>query len=311
MKNKFRIFFIFLLFTTGLRAQEDVYQTEEIAITRLVDGVLMIPPAKEPIPMVIIIAGSGPTDRDGNQPMMTNNSLKLLAEGLYQKNIASFRFDKRIIKEIRNRTVNEEQIRFEHFIDDAVSILKHFENDSRFSKIYILGHSEGSLIGMVAAREGADGFISIAGAGQEIDDVVVDQLAVQAPNLTESARAAFDDLRATGRATDFNPLLSSIFRKEIQPYMLSWMNYNPAEEIKKLEIPVLIINGDKDLQVQVSEAEILKAAKPDAEFHIIKNMNHVLKEVSDMGLENQKSYNRGDLPLSGELIDIISGFIQR
>lgn len=307
-------FFYLLFFSPILFAQTseaNIYKEEEIKITSLIDGTLLVPESDDSIPLAIIIAGSGPTDRDGNQPMMKNNSLRFLAENLSENNIATFRYDKRIVKQIHNRTVNERNIRFDDFIDDAVAIVDHFSNDNRFSKIYIIGHSQGSLIGMVAAQNNVDGFISIAGAGQEIDDVIVDQLAQQAPYLKDSARDAFDDLRTNGIVKDFNPGLASIFREEIQPFILSWMQFDPAQEIKKLDMSILIINGDKDIQVQISEAEILHETRPDAELMIIPGMNHVLKKVEDMGLENQKSYNVHDLPVVPELIHAIVDFIQK
>jgi len=164
-------------------------------------------------------------------------------------------------------------------------------------------------VGMIAARNRADGFISIAGAGQEIDDVIVDQLAKQAPGLTENARQSFDDLRVNGVAQNFSPGLASIFRPDIQPFIFSWMQYNPQVEIAKLEIPVLILNGTKDLQVQISEAQALQEAKPDATFVIIEDMNHVFKEISGNDLENSKSYNQPMLPIKKELIEITADFI--
>lgn len=303
--------YFFLLFSFFATGQNDNFNSEDLSITKLIDGTLLIPENKKEQPLTIIIAGSGPTDRNGNQQMMNNNSLKFLAEELYKKDIATFRYDKRIVKQIRTNNVDEKQIRFDDFIDDAVAVMEHFKNDKRFSKIYYIGHSQGSLIGMVAAQEGADGFISIAGAGQEIDDVIVEQLSKQAPGLTENARDSFDDLRANGVSNNYNTALASIFRKEIQPFIFSWMQFDPKEEIKKLNIPVLIINGDKDIQVSVSEAELLKAAKPDAEFKIIPKMNHIFKEVEGNDLENSKTYNLHNLPIVPELVETISVFIKK
>ena len=306
-------FFIFLFLLSGFigTSQTNGFISEEINITPLVTGTLLVPETSSKLPLAIIIAGSGPTDRDGNQTMMKNNSLKFLAEGLSENNIATFRYDKRIVKQIRLGSIDEKNIHFNDFIDDAISILNHFKKDDRFSEIYVVGHSQGSLIGMVAAQQGADGFVSIAGAGQEIDDVVMDQIAVQAPGLVDNARTAFDDIRSNGISYNYDPNLSSIFRKEIQPFMFSWMQYNPQEEIKKLEIPVLIINGDKDFQVPIKEAELLKAAKSDAEYKIIPKMNHIFKEVEDLGLENSKTYNQHNLPVVSELIDVVSDFIKK
>lgn len=307
---KYTIYLFLLFYWVGV-SQSNEYHSEELSITSLIDGTLLIPQSINNLPLAIIIAGSGPTDRNGNQQMMKNNSLKFLAEGLYQNNIATFRYDKRIIKQMKSGSVDEKNIHFGDFIDDAIAILNYFKKDTRFSKIYIIGHSQGSLIGMVAAQEDADGFISIAGAGQEIDDVIIDQLAIQAPGLVENARTAFDDIRANGVSYNYNPGLASIFRKEIQPFIFSWMQYNPQEEIIKLHIPVLIINGDKDIQVNTSESELLKNAKVDAEYKIISQMNHIFKEVNGNMLENSKTYNQYDLPVMPELIQVISDFIKK
>ena len=241
---------------------------------------------------------------------MKNNSLKFLAEALYKNEIASFRYDKRIVKIMKTGSIDEKKIRFDDFIEDAIAVTEYFKKDNRFGKLYIIGHSQGSLVGMIAAQNRADGFISIAGAGQEIDDVIVDQLAKQAPGLVDNARQSFDDLRVNGTAQNYSPGLASIFRPDIQPFIYSWMQYNPQVELSKLNIPILIINGDKDLQVQVSEAEALHKAKPGATYKVIPKMNHVLKSIDGNDLENSKSYNQYNLPISEELITIITQFIE-
>ncbi len=309
MKHTFLVFLFF--FGIIATAQNKTYNSEDLSITPLIDGTLLAPEATGKLPLAILIGGSGPTDRNGNQQMVVNNSLRFLAEGLYEDNIATFRYDKRIVKQMKQRTIEEKNIRFGDFIDDAVAILDYFKKDKRFSKIYFIGHSQGSLVGMVAAQSGADGFISIAGAGQEIDDVIVDQLTAQAPGLADNARTSFDDLRANGVAYNYSPGLASIFRKEIQPFIYTWMQFDPKVEIAKLQIPVLIINGDKDIQVQVSEAELLKNAKPDAEYKIIPSMNHIFKKIAGNDLENSKSYNIYNLPVMPELINTVSDFIKK
>ena len=307
MKNLL-IAFCFLCF--GNSIAQNPFISEEIAVTPLIEGTLLLPETSEKKPLVIIIAGSGPTDRNGNQNMMKNNSLKFLAEELYNKGIATYRYDKRILKIMKSGTIDEKKIKFDDFIDDAIAVTDYFQSDTRFEKIFILGHSQGSLVGMIAAKDKADGFISIAGAGQEIDDGIVDQLSKQAPGLVENARKSFDDLRVNGVAQNYSPGLASIFRPQIQPFIYNWMQYNPQEELDKLSIPVLIINGDKDLQVQVSEAEKLQAVKPDAMYKVIPKMNHVLKEIEGNDLENSKSYNQYNLPVSKELITTITQFIE-
>jgi alpha-beta hydrolase superfamily lysophospholipase len=243
--------------------------------------------------------------------MMENNSLKFLAEALYSGGIASYRYDKRIVKLMKKRTLKEKDIRFDDFITDAVKVTDYFKKGGEYSKIYIIGHSQGSLVGMIAAQGRADGFISLAGAGQEIDDVIVDQIALQSPGLKESARTAYDDLRVNGVALNYSPSLASLFRADIQPFMSSWMKFDPQVEIAKLKVPVLIINGDKDIQVQVSEAEHLRQAQPNAEYLIIQNMNHILKKIEGSDLENSKSYNIYNLPIMPELVERVSTFIRK
>ena len=303
------ILLLWLFAVSTLVAQSDNFNAQNLRITPLVSGTLMIPDVERP-PLVILIAGSGPTDRNGNQQMVKNNSLRYLAEDLYKQGVASFRYDKRIVQQMKDGSIDERQIRFQDFIDDAAAVIERFKTDDNFSRVVVIGHSQGSLVGMVAAQGRADGFVSIAGAGQEIDDVIVDQLSKQAPGLVDNARQSFDDLRVNGVAQNFSPGLASIFRSDIQPFILTWMQYDPKVEIGKLDMPVLIINGEKDLQVQVSEAQILKDARPDARMIIIPKMNHIFKEIEGSDMDNAKSYNDYKLPVMPELVDAISGFVK-
>jgi pimeloyl-ACP methyl ester carboxylesterase len=284
--------------------------SEELKITPLVEGTLLLPKDVENPKLVILLGGSGPIDRDGNQMMSKSNSLKLVAEGLFNEGIASFRYDKRIVKMMKNGSVDESTMSFDQFVEDAVAVIEHLKDRGTFSSIYLCGHSQGSLVGMIAAKGRANGFISLAGAGQAIDAVIVDQLAKQAPGLKENARESFDDLRQNGVAENFSPGLSSIFRRSLQPFLISWMKYDPQQEIASLDMPVLIVNGDQDLQVQLSEARLLYQARPSATFEIINGMNHVLKEVGDDDIENSKSYNEPNRPLHPRLIETISKFVK-
>jgi pimeloyl-ACP methyl ester carboxylesterase len=303
------IFFAFILFSTNNHAQNPVYQTAEIHINELIDGTLLLPEGIQNPPLAILIAGSGPTDRDGNQPMLQNNSLKYLAEELSRKGIATFRYDKRIIKQIKLNTIKEEDLLFEDFIDDAKTVIKHFQPN--FTRIFIAGHSEGSLIGMVAAQENTVGFISLSGAGRPIDDILKEQIGKQAPNLVAELDQNFALLKEKKEIKSVNPILASLFRPSVQPYMRSWVKYNPTVELSKLNIPILIVNGNKDLQVSVQDAELLSAAKPDAQLEIIDNMNHILKSIEGDVMENQMSYNKKELPVSGKLVEIVIGFIAK
>lgn len=307
---KYKIFaLLFVLLNLSASAQDSTYKAEDIKINNFVDGTLLVPGSAEKPPLVIMIQGSGPTDRNGNQSFLQNNSLKKLAQELAEEGIASFRFDKRILKMSQNN-IKEEEMRFDDFITDVNSVLAHFENSQLFGKTVVLGHSQGSLIGMLAAKDKADALVSIAGAAQPIDSIIIDQVALQMPGLKENVEQTFAELRQTGSSQSYNPILESIFRPTVQPFILSWMKYNPKEEITELDMPVLLINGNKDLQVLPAEAEALKAAYPDAELLILDKMNHVLRKIEGSQLENSKSYNEPNLPLHPELVPAISDFIR-
>jgi pimeloyl-ACP methyl ester carboxylesterase len=142
-------------------------------------GSLLLPPGAGPHPVALIIAGSGPTDRNGNSPLLPgqNNSLRLLAEGLAERGIASVRYDKRGIAASAASAPREIDLRFDTYVDDAVAWIRKLQADPRFSSVSVVGHSEGSLIGMRAAGlTNATAFVSIAGIARRAPDVLRDQL---------------------------------------------------------------------------------------------------------------------------------------
>lgn len=293
-------------------AQEQKINKAEIAVTELLKGSLYTPfKMSKQTDLVIIIAGSGMPDRDGNQQGMNNNSLRFLAEGLAKNDIAAFGFDKRTIALKASGKLSEKDLRFDDFIADVKTITAYFRAQKQFRRIIIAGHSEGSLIGMVAANGNADAFISIAGAGRTIDLILETQLA--AP-FADSKAEIHEDLQLLKNGKTFelkNPSLGVIFRESLQPYLISWIKFDPQAEIAKLKIPVLIINGTRDIQVPVAEAELLKKAKPDAQLIIISNMNHILKEVkTDDRAQNIATYSNPDLAVIPELLTGVNQFIK-
>lgn len=278
--------------------------------TGKISGSLTIPVDFKEGPVVLIIAGSGPTDRNGNNPMMKNNSLQQLAFGLANKGIASLRFDKRGVAESATALKKESELRFDDFIADVRGWIELLKSDKRFTEIIIAGHSEGSLIGMIAAQKDCSRFISIAGAGEPANITIRKQLASQPTQVTDIAYPVLDSIAAGHLVAEVRPMLSSLFRLSVQPYLISWFKYNPKTEIKKLNIPVLIIQGTTDIQVSVDDAKNLHSAKPNAKLLLIENMNHVLKIVSGDRTENIKSYSNPDLPIASELMENIISFIR-
>lgn len=287
------------------------FTKENIAVNALLNGTLYTPIKQSKKPnLVILIAGSGPTDRDGNQKMMPNNSLKLLAEAVANNGIAVYSYDKRIFAQMAAGQLDEASLSFDNFIDDAKAVLLYFKNQKKYHTITIAGHSEGALIGMVAANGNADAYISIAGAGRPIDEVLLEQIGKQAPFLKEEVEKDLATLKSGNTFELKNQMLATLFRASVQPYMISWIKYNPQTEIKKLHIPILLINGDKDIQVSVNDAQLLYQAKSDAQLKIIPNMNHIFKEIKGDDTENKASYTNPDLPINKELPSVLTAFIQ-
>lgn len=287
--------------------QEDL---TELNINEHVLGTLWLPENNADAPLVILLTGSGPNNRDGNSVMTKNDSHKQLAQALLKEGIATYRYDKRVVTQMKNKKIDPDTS-FEDFITDARSVVAYFQKDKRFSKIYIAGHSQGSLVGMLAINNKVDGFISLAGAGEPIDNVIVSQIAAQSPGLDTIAKATFDKMRNQEEMVeDVNPYLMQLQGPQIQPFMKSWMLYNPAVEIAKLKIPVLIINGDRDFQVAVEQANMLHNALPNSQLIIIEGLNHVLKKVGNDHIEAAKSYTDVNFPIHPVLIEKMVAFIK-
>jgi fermentation-respiration switch protein FrsA (DUF1100 family) len=308
MKKTFLI--ILLSSITSIFSQEKKVLTQEVEVNSLIKGTLFSPEnVTKQTKLVILIAGSGPTNRNGNQVGTQNNSLKFLAEGLAQNGIAVFSYDKRIFAQMIAKTLDEKTLSFEDFIKDTKDVVNYFKSQKKYAKIIIAGHSEGSLIGMVAAKDNVDGYVSLAGAGRPADEVITEQIVQNSPALKEAVEKDFSMLKEGKTFENKNPFLASLFRESVQPYMISWIKYNPQNEIKKLSIPILIINGTRDSQVPPSDAELLHQANPKSELKIIENMNHLFKEVTTDD-ENTKSYTDPKLPVVPELIDKMATFIK-
>ena len=302
-----------LLFTASIFAGE-----EDITLhtpTGDIHGKLMLPESNTPCPVVIIIAGSGPTDMDGNSigTGLTNNSLLYLARELAANGIASVRYDKRGIGKSSAAGTKEEELRFDHYIDDAAAWADKLAGDARFSKVVIAGHSEGSLIGMVAAKrsKAVKGYVSISGCGSPAYEILEKQLQSQPAQIQKESAEICKELREGRTVAQVPFYLAALYRQSVQPYLISWFAYNPAVEIAELNIPVLILQGDKDIQVGVEEAEKLHAAHPSSSLYIIKEMNHVLKHCDTMQQMAQlATYSKPELPIKPELVSHIVEFVK-
>lgn len=278
----------------------------------VIAGTLAVPEGAAPTPVVLLIAGSGPTDRNGNNPAMQNNSLQGLAHALAASGIASLRYDKRGIAASREAGGREADLTLDRYADDAAAWVRLLRKDARFGKIVVVGHSEGSLIGMLAAqRGGADAFVSLAGPGERLSVVLRRQLAGKLPpDLAQESERILSALEQGRLAGEVPPMLAALYRPSVQPYLVSCFKYDPAQELGKLRLPVAVIQGSTDLQVGVDDARRLHQARPGAPLLIVKGMNHVLKMVEGDLAAQLPSYSNPSLPVAEALVTELAGFVK-
>ncbi|MBK6329490.1 MAG: alpha/beta hydrolase [Bacteroidetes bacterium] len=309
MKKLFLLLIICMPFLTNAHG----FDESELVINATgvqLSGTLTLPAhAHGNMPLVIIIAGSGPTDRDCNGQGFKSDAYKKMAAQFALNGIATFRYDKRGVGKSIVANMKEEDLLFSQSISDAQSVIANFEKDTRFSKIIIAGHSEGSLVGMMCAQANHK-YISIAGVSKQAHDLLKIQLKGKLGDLEKSTFLKLDSLANGQDIACDNPMLMSLFRPSVLPYLKSWFKINPIDEIKKVKCPILIINGTKDLQVAEINAQSLKEANPKSTLLIVPDMNHCLTEIaSDKQEDNLASYNKPELALSKKMIDSMILFI--
>ncbi|WP_226929473.1 alpha/beta hydrolase [Janthinobacterium aquaticum] len=277
-------------------------------------GTLSLPAGDGKVPVVLLHAGSGPTDRNGNSAMLPgrNDALRMLADALARNGIATLRYDKRGIGASAPAGLREADLRLDHYIDDATAWLRQLRADPRFSRVLMAGHSEGALIAAVACqRAPADACISIAGAGSSLDEILRVQLKPRLPpELYQQNEHILQSLARGELVADVPAALLALYRPSVQPYLISSLKYPPRAAVAALSMPLLIVQGSTDLQVSVDDARALAAAAPKAKLVIVPGMNHVLKLVSGELAQQMPSYANPDLPLAPGLVDAVTAFVQ-
>jgi uncharacterized protein len=265
---------------------------------------------------VLILAGSGPTDRDGNSPLgIAAAPYRLLAEALADRGITSLRVDKRGIAASAAAMPSEEALRVQTYADDALAWAHDLRARTHARCVWLLGHSEGTLHALLAARDPRDlcGIILISSVGRRLGDILREQLRANpanAPILDEALRD-LAELEA-GRAVPgegMNPALLPIFRPSVQPFMMSMLAIDPAELARAYRGPIVVIQGTTDLQTGVADAQRLGAARPGITVRIVEGMNHVLKAAPADRAANAATYADPALPLMPGLAGMLAGFI--
>ncbi|MFK7957426.1 MAG: alpha/beta hydrolase [Lysobacterales bacterium] len=288
-------------------------QAVEIEVGKVtLHGSLLSPDLMPSKACALIIAGSGPTDRDGNSRLLPgkNNSLRYLAESLQSLSIESLRYDKRKVGESIVDDQNESDLRFSHYVQDASFLLEWLDRRCDVP-VFILGHSEGGHIGLtVAQQRPLAGLVILAGPGTHPADLIANQLAQQiSGDLLERSEQVLRELRQGQLVASPPQELAALFRPSVQPYLISWFKHDPLAQIAGLSVPVLLVYGTADLQVPPADGEALKLANPNAELQVISGMNHLLKSVPGTMAEQMASYSDPSLPLAIELPPILAKFL--
>jgi len=262
-------------------------------------------------PVALMIAGSGPTDRDGNQSggNVDNSSLEWLALDLYDRGISTLRYDKRTSGKSAGSFENKKLV-LEDFVDDAVSSIRYLKSQG-YGNIYLIGHSQGSLVGTLAAqREDVSGLISLSGPGRSIDLVLADQFKNLSNSFSEETSEILSRIKTGKPVGKMSPEAKKFFSTDNVTFLKAWIAYNPVDEIAKLEIPMIFIAGETDIQVPLEELELISAEVGPENCFVIPSMNHVLKEAPADRQKNLKSYSDPSYEIADGLAETIESFIR-
>lgn len=281
-------------------------------------GTLLVPAGGSgPFTLAVLLPDSGTADRDGNnwQVPGRNDSLRMLAEALAEAGIASYRYDKRGAGKAYRLVEDEGSLVFEDHARDAAACIRSFEGDPRFDRILVFGLGDGALVGAAALREArADALAALGVSGRNLRDIIL-EASFRAP---EEYRAeilrVLGELDAGRFVDSVSPFIENLFRRSFQPYLASWLRYDLGTELSRLSaagLPVLLLQGDLDLQVSMEEFDRLRMAVPDAEAVLLPETNHILKLVGNDVEENYASFSDPSFPLSPGVVPALVDFLER
>jgi uncharacterized protein len=277
----------------------------------------MLAPADGKAPIMLVIPGSGPTDRDGNSPLgVKASTYRLLAEGLAARGIGTVRVDKRGMFGSRAAIADGNAVTIDDYAADVEAWVGAIRQQTGVACVWVLGHSEGGLVALAAAQKSTDicGLVLVAAAGRPLGEVLRSQLRSNPANapVLDWAMAAIDSLEAGKRVdiANMHPALMPLFAPQLQGFLINAFSYDPAKLIANVSMPVLVVQGKRDIQVGVADAERLKLAAPKAQLVLLPDANHVLKAVaSDDKRANIATYADPTVPLAPGVVDAIANFV--
>jgi len=275
------------------------------------NGSLVVPEGNGPFAVAVIVAGSGPTDRDGDSVFVHGDTYKKLANALAAAGIATLRYDKRGVA----ASVSVKAPRFDDYVNDACAVASFLEHDARFSHVSIVGHSEGSLIAILAAQRDPNirSIVLLEGAGRKLTDVLDEQMQAQpgiSPETLAKVKAIDASLKAGKTVANVDPAFASLFSPSLQPFIISEDAYDPSAELAKVRSSVLIVHGSTDLQTTLTDERLLAAADPKASVALIDGMNHALVDAPLDRKANLAAYDQPSLALDSKLVTSVTQFLQ-
>jgi len=277
----------------------------------------MLAPAVGHGAVVLIIPGSGPTDRDGNNAHgLKAGTYRLLAEGLAARGVTSVRIDKRGMFASAGAVPDANAVTVDDYVRDVHEWVGVIRQRTGAPCVWLLGHSEGGLVALAAARHQDDvcGLILAATPGRRMADVLRQQLQANPANapLLGQALPAIDALEA-GKRVDtgaMNPALIPLFRPAVQGFLISLFSYDPVKLVGGYGKPVLILQGERDIQVRPEDARLLAGADPRAKLVLLPDVNHVFKAVDSESMgANAATYSDPSLPLAPGVVEAIATFL--
>jgi len=283
--------------------------------TGALHGTLLLPPGEGRVPAALLLAGSGPSTRDGDMPQMPHAALRRLAEALAAEGIATLRADKRGVGESAAAAQDEAALRPATYAADAALWAARLAGHPRVDGVSLLGHSEGGLIALLAAAQPMAvplrALVLLATPGRPLGVLLREQLApLLRPEMRERAFAILARLEAGEEVAEVPALLAPLFRPSVQPYLRASLALDPAALLARTGLPVLIVQGGRDIQVREADAQALRAARPASQMLWLPHMNHVLRDAPADGAGNIALYSDPAAPLAPGLVPAIAAFLR-